>query len=93
MLNPGLVFRHFLGKRLQKHSSRYSPRGGEEREDPKAAVLVSPPATRSELFTPFQPSINFSCNLHAERVHCREIDLLENLDIVHITFLVAGQNL
>ena len=34
-----------------------------------------PPATRSELFTPFKPSI--------------EIDLFENLDKVHIRLLVV----
>jgi hypothetical protein len=30
-----------------------------------------PPATRSELFTPFQPLIHFPCIVRTERVHCR----------------------
>ena len=44
----------------------------------------APSATRSEHFTPFQPSIDFSVYIAGE------IDLFENLDIVHITLLVAG---
>ena len=43
-----------------------------------------PPATRREIFTPFQPSIDFRLQ------YSREIDLLESLDIVHITLLVVG---
>ena len=49
-----------------------------------------PPATRSELFSPSQPSIDFPGTVNSQSLLCREMDLFENLDIVHIRLLVDG---